>query len=93
MQFVIDCIVMLVKAMLSVIDLALFIRAIMSWIMPENDGRFAQIIYSLTEPVIYPFRKFAMRFEIFRTMPIDMGFLFAVIAVTAIRALLPSVRI
>lgn len=93
MQLLIDCFVLLVKAMLSVIDLALFIRAVMSWIMPESDSRFAQLIYALTEPVILPFRKIAMRFEIFRMMPIDMGFLFAVIAVTAIRALLPSVRI
>lgn len=58
---------------LSALQLAMLIRAIMSW-FPNEPNRFENFLYSITEPFIFPIRKLFERLNWFQGLPIDMSF-------------------
>ncbi len=58
---------------LSVLQLAMLIRAIMSW-FPSEPNKFENFLYSITEPLIMPVRKLFERLNWFQGLPIDMSF-------------------
>ena len=64
--------------LLSVVDVALLIRAVLSWVMPDSDGLLMDLLYAFTEPVILPFRKLIESRGWFEGSPIDMAYMFAV---------------
>ena len=64
---------------LSAVEVAMFARAVLSWIMPDGEGFLIDLIYMMTEPVIIPFRKLFERLHWFEGSPIDFSFLFATI--------------
>ena len=61
-----------ISALSSVLDIILgllvwlvIIRAILSWVNPDPNNTLVQIIYKITEPMLYPLRKilpFSIRF-------------------------------
>jgi len=65
-------------ALLELTSILLFIRAILSW-LPSGMGKFYKIVYSITEPVLLPFRRLFERLGIGRNLPIDLSFLAAII--------------
>lgn len=65
-------------ALLTLLELAFFLRAVLSW-FPIEENLFTDILYRLTEPFVYPIRRLLDRFRLFQNLPIDMSFLFAVI--------------
>ncbi len=67
--------------LLSVVDVALLIRAVLSWVMPDGDGLLMDLLYAFTEPVILPFRKLIESRGWFEGSPIDMAYMFAIFAV------------
>lgn len=76
----------------TLIEIELFlllVRAVLSWVMPDRSSKISQIVYSLTEPVIYPIRRFLSRFSFVRTCPIDLSFLAAVLLLEVILSMLP----
>ena len=79
------------RLVLRVLDAALLIRALMSWIMPDESGTFARILCAITEPVLLPFRALFSRFEFARSCPIDLSYIAACIAVAIVAELLPTV--
>lgn len=58
---------------LSVLQLAMLIRAIMSW-FPSEPNKFENFLYAITEPLIMPVRKLFERLNWFQGLPIDMSF-------------------
>lgn len=50
--------------------IAIFIRVILSWIRPQNAGRFIQFINDITEPILGPFRKIIPRIGMMDISPI-----------------------
>lgn len=76
-----------VRGALSILQLAMLIRAIFSWFPMEN--RFTMFIEGITEPFIYPFRVLLKRLNWFQGFPIDMSFSFAYITLFLITILLP----
>lgn len=62
-----------VRIIIMVLQLALFIRMLFSWLPIEPNG-FTEFIYAITEPFIYPFRALFVRLNWFQDMPIDMAF-------------------
>ena len=70
-----------VLMLLSIVDVALLIRAVLSWIMPDGDGLIMDLLYAFTEPVILPFRKLIESRGWFEGSPIDMAYMFAIFAV------------
>ncbi len=74
-------------------ELLLLIRAIMSW-FPGVGGRFSDIIYSLTEPLLYPVRKLFELFNVnFGAFPLDIPFLVTFILISVIQTFLGAALI
>lgn len=78
---------------LGALQLLMFVRAILSWIMPDDDNMLTTFVESVTEPVIIPVRMLLERFEFIRNMPIDISFFVAFMLLTVVQMLLPQVRI
>ena len=47
-----------------VINLLILIRVLMSWFIKDPRNQFAVIIYSLTEPILGPFRELLRKFGV-----------------------------
>ena len=69
----------------------MFARAIMSWVMPEEDNNLVRFITIVTDPIIIPVRMILERFEFVRNLPIDISFMVAFILLVVIQNLLPAV--
>ena len=67
----------LVSALLSLLELAMLLRAVLSWLPGLGDSAFGNFIATVTEPVIAPIRALADRFGWFRNSPIDFSFMIA----------------
>lgn len=48
----------------ELIYLLIFIRVILSWMRPNPNNSLIRIIYSMTEPLLEPFRRILHRFNI-----------------------------
>lgn len=68
-------IVNLAILMVWILQGAMFIRAIMSWIPGLDENKFGDFLYALTEPFIVPVRAVLDRIPLFQGLPIDMSFL------------------
>ena len=62
-----------VRIALTVLQLAMLVRAVLSWFPIEPNG-FTEFLYTVTEPLIYPFRALFVKLNWFQNMPIDMAF-------------------
>ncbi len=62
-----------VRIALTVLQLAMLVRAVLSWFPIEPNG-FTEFLHAITEPLIYPFRALFARLNWFQNMPIDMSF-------------------
>ncbi len=60
--------------LLEVIQLAMLVRAILSWLPLDDDNKIEAFVYGITEPIIYPVRALFDRFDSLRTVPIDIPF-------------------
>ncbi len=87
--------VFVVKAILFVVldflELAMLIRAIMSWIAPMRGGWFSSVLEAVTEPIIMPFRRLLAKLRWGEGFPLDIAFLLALLMLALIRALLSGV--
>lgn len=78
----------IVQVILSVIQLAMLLRAILSWFPLEPNG-FTEFLYGITEPFIYPYRALFNRLNWFQNVPIDVAFSAAYLTLLLIGILLP----
>ncbi len=65
--------------LLNVIQLAMLVRAIMSWISPDADGGLIRLLYALTEPFVGFVRGILHRLHVGVDGPLDFSFLLTVI--------------
>ena len=77
-----------VGVILEVLSIALFIRAIFSWIDPMHEGAISRFLLVMTEPVIFPIRVLCERMNWFENVPIDMPFLLTMILITLLELFL-----
>lgn len=63
----------IVVVFLMAMELAMLIRAIMSW-FPGDSNRFEEFLYAITEPLIMPYRKLFTKLNWFTGLPIDIAF-------------------
>ena len=87
MEFVLQIVVNVVVLLLSAIQLAMLVRAILSW-FPIDSNRFTDFLYGITEPLIYPIRRLFERLNWFQNMPIDMSFMVAYLLIWLLLMLL-----
>ena len=63
-----------VDAILMALQIAMFIRAILSWIPGLEENKFSNFLYTVTEPVIMPIRALFDRMGWFQNSPLDAAF-------------------
>lgn len=69
--------VIFVLRFLDILSLAMLLRAILGWFIMDGEGKFMRFLYTLTEPVVYPFRKLFYKLNWFQGSPIDVAFTFS----------------
>ena len=78
----------IVVVFLTVIQLAMLVRAIMSW-FPMDGNRFTDFLFAITEPFIYPVRMLFDKLNWFTGLPIDVSFLVTYIIISILLMILP----
>jgi len=78
----------LLRTFLYLLDLAMLLRAVLSWLPIDEDNPLLHIACMLTEPFIYPVRALLHRFELFRNLPIDIAFLITSVLILIASALI-----
>ncbi len=76
-----------VVLLLTAIQLAMLVRAILSW-FPMDDNKFTDFLYGITEPVIYPVRMLFEKMNWFQNLPIDISFMVTYLLLTIVIMLL-----
>ena len=76
-----------VNVVVTVLHVAMFIRAILSWVDPMGEGKLSSFLFVLTEPVISPVRALCAKMHWFEGVPIDVPFLIAWLLLTVIQSL------
>ena len=76
-----------VTVIIDVLLLAMFVRAIFSWIDPMREGRLSIFLTALTEPVILPIRALCEKMHWFEGMPLDIPFLLTVLLLSLLQTL------
>ena len=79
-----------VMGFLMFLQIAMLVRAILSWFPIEN--RIVDIVYAVTEPFIYPFRRLFEKLNWFQGFPLDMAFMASYIAINILSILLSAAR-
>lgn len=78
----------IVTSLMRCIEFLLFAAAITSWF--GQGSKLYDFLHTLTEPIVFPFRKLTERFDGLRRFPIDIAFLLALLTVELILILLYS---
>ncbi len=63
-----------VVLLLSAVQLAMLVRAILSW-FPIDSNKFVDFLYGITEPFIVPIRLLFQKMNWFQDLPIDVAFM------------------
>ena len=78
----------IVVVFLTVIQLAMLVRAILSW-FPMDGNRFTDFLFAITEPFIYPVRMLFDKLNWFTGLPIDVSFLATYFIISVLLFILP----
>ena len=82
-----------VRLALDVIYFAMFIYAILSWFMPDEEHIVMRLLYAVTEPAVMPVRALLARFGIGEDAPFDIAFFVTMLTLMVIEVLLPVVTL
>lgn len=83
----------LVYYLLSALQLMMLARAVVSWVLPDDDNAFTRFVTGVTEPLITPVRMLLERFEFVQELPIDISFFVTCLLLLAAQSLLPTVTL
>ena len=75
MFFIYSIVRSLAYSLLNLLQLAMLVRAIMSWIPSLRGSTLDGILYQITEPVIGPVRMLLWNIPAMRNFPLDISFL------------------
>lgn len=76
--------------MVVALQLFMFIRAILSWVMPDEDNAIIRFVNAITEPIIYPVRTLINRIESVRNLPFDISFMITFLLLVILQYILPT---
>lgn len=83
----------LVNVVLSVLQMLLVARAVLSWMPFDEESRIICFITMLTEPVVFPLRLIFERSETLAGLPIDISCMAAFMLLSTVQFMLPTVKI
>lgn len=87
LQFLLVLLQNTVVLILTALQLAMLVRAIMSW-FPGDSNKFENFLYAITEPLILPVRKLFERLNWFQGLPIDVSFFITYLLLSVVLVLL-----
>ena len=87
LQFLLVLLQNTVVLILTALQLAMLVRAIMSW-FPGDSNKFENFLYAITEPLILPVRKLFERLNWFQELPIDVSFFVTYLLLSLVLVLL-----
>ena len=76
------------QALLTVLELCMLLRAILSWFPIREDNPFLLFVHMVTEPIVAPVRALFEKMGWFRNIPIDVSFIVAYLLLSAVGTLL-----
>ena len=88
MEMVIGLTQAVAEGVLLLVQIAMLVRAVVSWFPGGEDSVIGMVAYTITEPVVSPVRRILERFESVRNFPIDMSFFVAFLLVSMLSAVL-----
>lgn len=83
-KVIISCVIYFIYAL----QIAMFLRAILSWLPSLNETKFSDFLFMLTEPIILPIRNLFRKLNWFQNIPMDISFLFAYILLSIVSTIL-----
>ena len=83
-------VVSILVVFIDIIQIAMFVRAILSWVGIGRNSKILFYLYFVTEPIIMPVRKLFKKMNWFGRLPIDISFLVTYILLSIISAILTS---
>lgn len=92
MLYISYLIINLVQLILSFLELVLFLNALISWFPIFDEGSvFAQLLYRISEPILYPARLLVAKSEMLSSLPIDISYIITFFGLSIIGSLLPAI--
>ena len=79
--------------LLWLLEILLFIRAIISWIPEAENNKFSELIKKVTEPLLLPFRELVSRSAIGEGFFLDISFIVVLLILEMARRFLESLTI
>ena len=76
--------------LISVLSIAMLVRAILSWFDRTGESGISVVLYTITEPVILPVRRLCERMHWFEGIPIDIPFTLTWLILMVIQVLLET---
>lgn len=74
--------------LISVLEILMLVRAVMSWFPQVQGNRLHQMVTAFTEPVILPFRSLVNRIPALRGFPLDISFMLAYLVLIMIETVI-----
>jgi YggT family protein len=74
--------------LLTIMILAIIIRALLSWVLPVGRDPWTRILVDITEPILAPIRSLMLRIL---PLPIDFSPIVAILLITLLQNLLKNV--
>ena len=84
MDYMLKFIQVTVEAALTVLEIAVFIRCIMSFFAPDNDSMFSKLIYTITEPFLAPIRARFDKIPAMANLPLDFSPIILVLLISIV---------
>ncbi len=78
-------------ALIGVIELAMFARAIFSWFDQTGESKISMFLYAVTEPIIWPIRALCNKMHWFEGLPLDIPFMLTYLVLILLQALLGAI--
>lgn len=82
-----------VQLLLGFLELAMFLRAILSWFVTDEENRLMIFLYAVTEPIILPIRVLCSKIRALDESPLDVPFFITMLLLTLLNGLLPVLKI
>lgn len=74
--------------LVTIVEIAMFARAILSWFDRTGEGVLTNLFRVITEPVILPIRALCEKMNWFQNIPIDVPFLLTWLVLMVLKTLL-----
>ena len=87
MYYVYFVVSQVVGVFLFAVEIAMLLRAVLSW-FPLEPNKFTNLLYAITEPVIYPIRWLFYRMNWFQDSPLDVPFFVTFLIISVINLFL-----